>query len=279
MKTTIKKLIFKEKINRLDAEILLAHILAKPREFIISHTETQVSFWNIIRFFYVARLCKRGKPIAYITQSKEFFRLNFLVNKHTLIPRPDTEILVETAIKTLDESKTQNNLLIDIGTGSGCIPISIAKNIKKKIKIIVSDISKKALKVAKKNAEKHKIEMSFYHGSLLKPIYKFPLNKYKNILITANLPYLTQEQFNTEKSIQHEPKNALVAKDNGLDIYKKLIIEIKKINLKSNVSVFFEIDPSQAKLLKDYIQEKIKLKKIKIIKDLSGKERLLYFCL
>ena len=290
MTQTISQLIYKSilQIDRFDAELLLAHTLQKPREFIITYPEHKVSFFQKYKFLNLVKKRASGIPIAYLTGHKEFFGLDFLVNKYTLVPRPDTEILVESVLKEIDdtlsfrpkrseveESQQNNTVIIDIGTGSGCIPISIAKNIQQKnIHIFATDISSRALKIAKRNAQLHNVQINFLPGDLLEAITtKDTSFENKNIILTANLPYLTQTQFDTESSIQHEPHNALAPDDHGLALYKQLLTQIQQHNITG--PFFFEIDPSQSQILSEYITKIFPDSKIQIIKDLCGRDRVI----
>ena len=276
----------------LDLDLLLSHTLKKPKEFLFAHPEHTLSLWEKIKFRHLLHLYKRGVPIAYITHYKEFFGLNFYVNKHTLVPRPDTEIMVEEAIKKIKDQKSniKDMILIDVGTGSGCIPISIIKTLKQgNIKAIATDISKPALQVAQKNAERHGVEIKFLHGNLLEPILEHPptpleggFSKFQipnSITITANLPYLTQEQFQNEPSIQHEPYSALVAEEQGLKPYKELLAQIKQLLATCNLQLaaFFEIDPSQTTLIISEIKKSLPAAQVQVVPDLAGRDRVVCF--
>ncbi|MBI4995129.1 peptide chain release factor N(5)-glutamine methyltransferase [Candidatus Peregrinibacteria bacterium] len=273
------------KIDPLDAELLLAHVLRKPREWVLTHPEARVGKYASIQ---VSKLFKKralGIPLAYLTGHKEFFGLDFGVNKNVLIPRPDTEVLVTSALEHLRTLAHGPVTLIDVGTGSGCIPIAIAKHICQSglsgnlDSIIAIDISKQALNVAKRNAKKHGVKIKFLHGNLLSPITNNrTMEQWNNrhIIITANLPYLTKKQYQISPTIQHEPKLALVAKNNGLALYKKLLKQIRKLleikNLK--LEFFLEIDPSQSKSITSLIKSILPNAKIEIKKDLSGLDRI-----
>ncbi len=268
----------KKSIDFLDAQLILSYILKKPREFFLSHPEYPVNFFQRLRFNTLISRRKKNTPLAYITGQKEFFGYDFYVNKHTLVPRPDTEILVENVLKNIKNSKKEITL-IDIGTGSGCIPITLCKTIKNTypqllLQTFATDISKKTLKVAQKNAQRHDINIQFFTGNLLQPILKRTNDlKKKHILLTANLPYLTQEQFEQEPSIQQEPKRALVAPDHGLALYKELLIQIQISKL--TVTAWFEIDPSQTHLLSNSIRTIFPLAPISVIQDLAGQDRVI----
>ncbi len=285
-------------IDALDAEILLAHTLQKPREFFLSHPEVTVSWLERLRFHYALNKRKRGIPLAYLTGHKEFYGLDFIVNKHTLIPRPETEVMVDAVKEQLttfvpSSSRGMNNeqiRLIDVGTGTGCIPIAIIKTVKhESIKTIAIDISRSALRVARKNAERYAINIRFLRGSLLDPIRSIGselaldlssgrrLAPNSAVIITANLPYLTQEQFDEESSIQHEPHSALVAEENGLALYEELLTQINSIIpqfYNSSLALFLEIDPSQTVRIQKLIKRILAQSIIEIKKDLRGQDRV-----
>ncbi len=281
---TIKQLLTftSKKIAIPDAELLLSHVLKKTREFIIANPKYKTTFLQKLKFKYYTKKRYTGIPLAYITGNKEFFGLNFKVNKHTLIPRPDTEILVEKAIKEIKLHTTKNELptLIDIGTGSGCIPISILSTHKlENLKTYATDISNKALKIAKQNAKKHSTPITFLHGNLLEPIIKNSLLVVNcKLLIVANLPYLTERQFDSEPSIQHEPKTALVADNQGLALYEKLLEQVKNklVNHCSQINILIEIDPTQTKKIISIIKKILPKTKISILTDLSGRDRVVH---
>lgn len=208
----------------LDAEILLSHTLKVSKEFIFAHPELKLSRNQIVRYQKsVSKRCTHY-PIAYLTGEKEFYGYKFLVNEAILIPRPQTEELVEKALKMINDLGLKN--IADIGTGSGNIIISLVNELKKKygslkgFKFYATDISQTALVMAKKNARFHQATkfISFYPGDLLTPLKNKKIN-----LIIANLPYLGQKDIRKEKSIQFEPKKALVG-----NYYKKLFSQAKK---------------------------------------------------
>lgn len=295
-----------QKIDLFDAQVLLAHIIQKPREYVISHPEHILSFFAVWKFKKCVQRRKQGIPLAYITGEKEFFGLNFLVNKHTLVPRPDTEVLVEAVIAEIHtqlQSSQEKNIekinlcLIDVGTGSGCIPVSVVHNFQKnaceKMQTFAIDISSQALHIAKINAKKYSAAITFLHGNLLEPIIKKIESEFKNknvqsnekyissasLIITANLPYLTQQQFEEEPSIQHEPHSALVANENGLELYKQLFDQIKTLEEKNKINkhwiLFIEIDPSQTEELQTYIPTIFPNKATTLIQDYNHQNRVL----
>ncbi|OGH85000.1 MAG: protein-(glutamine-N5) methyltransferase, release factor-specific [Candidatus Magasanikbacteria bacterium RIFOXYC12_FULL_33_11] len=281
MKQSVQKLLTtsSQKINKLDAEILLAHVIKKSRDFLFANPEFEISFWKKIKFENLVRQRQKNIPVAYLVGHKEFFGLDFFVNKNVLVPRPDTELMVENALQQINTSTLEHILLIDVGTGSGCIPISIIKTLKhKNIKTIAVDVSSKALNVAKKNAKKHNVEIEFLYGNLLEPILQNSELRTKNneLIITANLPYITEQQFKQEPSIQHEPKLALVADNDGLALYEELLQQIKQITNTYNLKpkTYFETDPSQTEKIKILIKKYLPESNIEVKKDLAGLDRL-----
>ena len=233
----------------------------------------------------------KGEPIAYIISRKEFFGLDFYVDKRVMIPRPETEIIVEEIIKRFRHEVSSWTLrvgsvcVIDIGTGSGCISIALAKNIFQRrrrsesspsyIKIYAIDISKKAIEVAKINVKKNKIfsRIKFLKGNLLEPIQKLKIKNHPTIII-ANLPYLRTEDVKKNISLIYEPISALDGGKNGLEKIKELIIQIKKMNF-NIFECWLEINPKQTNDLSRFVKKNLGGANIKIIKDLSGQNRFL----
>ena len=209
--------------NQLDAEILLSKLMNKKRERLIINSDENVS--NEIINNYNTLLERRSKkePIAYIVNQREFWSKDFYVNKHTLIPRPETELLCENVIKLFKDKEFN---FLDIGTGTGCILLSILSELKK-AKGIGIDVSKKAIDVAKKNS------INFNLEDRAKFIVK-PFNKiygYKFDLIVSNPPYIKSIDIkNLKEDVRKfEPKLALDGGKEGLDVIKKVIYKSKTI--------------------------------------------------
>lgn len=300
MKYTILQLLKEtsNQIDKLDAELIIAHVVDKPREFVVAHPEMKIKRLKDQKIKRLIAKRKAGVPLAYLTGHKEFYGLNFLVNKHTLVPRPETELIVELATNKIDgffplvvgsqrgvvSNQNKNLILIDVGTGSGCIPIAIKKTMEQysngTITVLATDISKQALKIAYKNAKKHKVNIKFLHGNLLQPVIKkIAIGQFNNrtMIITANLPYLTNKQYKSEPSIQHEPKSALVANNNGLALYEQLFTQIKLLitYYLLPVTCYLEFDPSQSQTITKLTQKYLPQAKIQIKKDLAGLDRLI----
>jgi len=265
-------------VDRFDTEVLLSHALKKPREWVVANPDFFVPWVEDFKFQKMVKERSSGMPVAYLTGHKEFFGFDFVVNKDTLIPRPDTEILVEDVLQEVEKVDGKKVVVIDIGTGSGCIPVSLLKTLKNRnskipVEAYATDISKKALAIAKKNAHKYFVEINFFDGNLIQPIIDKKVDFIgKEVFITANLPYLTEEQFESEPSIQPEPHCALVADDQGLALYKELLEQIKIVG--APMIIYCEIDPEQKDSLPQYILSIFPNARIEILKDLCGRERV-----
>lgn len=267
----------------LDAELLLSHILNKSREYLLTHNDQKINFWQKFKFDkFISKRCK-GVPVAYLVGHKHFYGLDFIVNKNVLVPRPETELMVEFIMEHGTKS-IEHSTIIDIGTGSGCIAISLVKN--SNLECFATDISQKALKVAKKNTKKHGVEdkITFLQGNLLEPFLNNP--KYLNnlngpLLIAANLPYGWKDWKNNYCSMEtiglkFEPEIALFTEENGLKLYRQLFEQIKKIQNMFHVpcSMFCEIDPRQVSLMSELIKEELPQAIFETKKDLADLDRL-----
>ena len=219
-----KKLKYKGiKSSQIDSEILLSNILGKSRENILINLDKKIGSDDIIKFNDFIERRSLKEPIAYILKEKEFWSKNFVVNKSTLIPRPETELMVEKLSKIYYGKKI---FILDIGTGSGCILISLLSELKNSIGIGV-DISTKALKIAKINALKHEVDhkLRFEKKCFSKIFYK------KFDLIVSNPPYIDQRKINKlDVDIKKfEPLIALNGGNDGLDVITKVIYKAKEI--------------------------------------------------
>ena len=219
----------KIKTHLLDTEIIISNILKKKREIFLAGKDCKVSNNDIKKFNTLIQRRKNYEPLAYIFNRKEFWSESFLVNRNTLIPRPETELMIE---KIVEVFKNSEPFVLDIGTGSGCILISILKELKK-AKGLGIDISKKALLVANKNACDPSIEgrVKFLHRSI-----NDKLNR-KFDLIVSNPPYIcTHALKNLDKDIKYfEPKVALDGGKDGLDVIKKVIYKAKELLRKKGI--------------------------------------------
>ncbi len=257
----------KIKTHRLDSEILLSKVLNKSREQILIRLNQNMKNTEVFAFDNLIKRRLEKEPIAYIINEKEFWSKKFLVNKNTLIPRPETELLVEHLIKNY---KNKNISLLDVGTGSGCIIISLLSELSNSNGVGI-DISSSALKIAKKNALLHKVEnkIKFYNKSIINVF------NCKFDLIVSNPPYIdTKNIKNLDDDIKkYEPLIALNGGNDGLDVIKKVIYKAKEI-LKIDGKLAIEIGNMQS----EKVSKELKLNNFRIeqnIKDYKNNIRCL----
>ncbi|MFW5888463.1 MAG: peptide chain release factor N(5)-glutamine methyltransferase [Patescibacteria group bacterium] len=266
-----------------EAELLLADLLNISREYLLSHPEQKIEENIKKKYEKLITERKKGVPIAYLTGYKEFYGLRFAVNKNVLIPRPETELLVDEVLKRLARKKgTKKVMIADIGAGSGCIPVSLLKNGKEKIdKIFCSDTSRQALKTAYFNAVAHGVEgcIKFLHGNFALPLFYElkDIKKSSEFIVTANLPYLSEEKYKNSPSIQKEPPLALLGGgSDGLEAYKILLHQLHRLDTKirSKILIFCELDDDQVELFKEIVVDLFTFYKLTFKKDLKGNYRL-----
>jgi release factor glutamine methyltransferase len=267
------KLKFKSLSPFLDIEILLSHALNKPKEYLYEYPEKKLSAKQLNEFKKLFSRRQKGEPIAYILGSKEFYDLKFKVNKNVLIPRPETEILVDeviTFVKAQGSGLRAQGNIIDVGTGSGAIIISLAKNLRGKF--YATEISSKALTIAKQNAKLNKVNIKFFKGNLLQP-FSFELRALSpELIIVANLPYLTAKELQNP-NLKFEPKVALNGGQNGLEYFYELFDQIEKYKIKPQ-AIFLEIGWNQAAKIMQMVKKVLPNYKFEIKKDLSRFDRI-----
>ncbi len=251
------------------ARMLLQATLKKSREYLMIYDNKEVE--NIDRDRYIKNVKRLilGEPLQYITGIQEFMKLNFLVTKDVLIPRPDTEILVEEVIRKAEN--IPNPVILDLCTGSGAIAVSLAKYIKN-VHICAVDISSKALEIAKKNAELNGVKnnIEFIESNLFDKI-----KERKFDIIVSNPPYIETETIKTlSKEVQSEPKIALDGGKDGLDFYRKIADSGSKY-LNRQGYICLEIGYNQRIAVRQILENKKRYVNINCIKDLCGNDRVI----
>lgn len=207
-----------------------------------------------------------GFPVQYIVGNVDFYGYNFLVNENVLIPRFETELLVEKTINYIKKYFHEDINIVDLGTGSGCIAITLSKKLNLSIDAV--DISEKALEVAKKNSIRNEADVNFYLGDMLKPLDK------KYDVIISNPPYISYDEEIMDIVKNNEPKEALYAENNGLYYYDQILKNCKK-NLKKRALIAFEIGYKQGEKIK-FLAHKYVPCKVFIEQDYSKKDRFVF---
>ena len=251
------------------ARLIMQYVLNKPREYLLVYDKETLMLRQEVNYFKAIKKLCQGIPIQHITHRQEFMKMTFYVDENVLIPRQDTETLVEEVIKI--SKKIGAKKILDLCTGSGAIAVSLAKYIEKS-QITAVDISKKALNVAKLNAKNNEVEnkITFVESDLFNNIKK---EKYD--IIVSNPPYIKKEVLKSlDKEVQKEPKLALDGGYDGLDFYRKIINKAEEY-LKFNGYLCFEIGYDQKEDVEDLLKNEEKYTNIQCIKDLCDNDRVI----
>ena len=277
---TVKELI-KDAENRLDdknkdinvAKVLFYHLAKKePHELYLMFEEEvdkelETQFWLGMEEYY------NGRPIQYIKGVETFFGRDFKVNENVLIPRYETEELVENILYRIDDyfGNYENITLCDVGTGSGAIATTLALE-EPRLKVYATDISDVAIAVAKENASNLKAELDFMVGDMLTPLLERNL---KVDIFVSNPPYIPQEQEIEAMVKDNDPNVALFGGNDGLYFYRKIFKEVDPL-LKERALLAFEMGFDQRELMEAALQEYFPNDPYEIIKDINGKDRMLF---
>lgn len=273
------------KDHRLESEIILSLALDRDRLFLISSGEQEIKTKEDKKINKLLQQRLDLYPLAYLAGKKSFFELEFEVSPDTLIPRPESELIIEKITKNASQ-QNKPQVFIDVGTGSGCLIISLANLFKERANYIFYglDICPQALRVARKNSRKHQLEkkINFIESDLLKKI--IILNKKDGFInnseltIVANLPYLIKKEIKESPSIKFEPLKALYGGPDGLKFYRQLIQQLKQVKkeMDNKITVYMEISPWQKNILLNYIKNNFKKNKAKMMvaQDLGRRDRL-----
>ncbi|WP_317411751.1 peptide chain release factor N(5)-glutamine methyltransferase [Clostridium baratii] len=255
---------------RLDATILLGHVIGKDRVYLLTHGDEKVSNDDKKKYLQLIEDRKNKMPIKYITHSAEFMGIELYVEKGVLIPRGDTEVLVEEVLKHINEDESLN--VCDLCSGSGAIGIALA-DFRKHINVDSIDYFEIPEKVTLKNIEKCNLEdrMTFIKSDLLKEVIN--LGK-KYDIVVSNPPYIKEEEIKTlmDDVKDYEPHTALIGGDDGLVFYRRIVSESKEV-LKGKGILAFEIGYDQGEEVKKLMEDN-NFENVKVIKDLAGLDRV-----
>jgi release factor glutamine methyltransferase len=271
---------FRDELNdtyeKEELESIIAYCLEDflniKRAAISSNQETTVSESELLKFNFAIKDLKKHRPLQYVLGLADFYRLKFFVNEQVLIPRPETEELVHLIIH---DNKLSEPSIIDIGTGSGCIPVALKKNI---LAATVSaiDVSESALELAKRNAEKNEVDVHFFLKDILSSDENMEQQLSKYDIIVSNPPYIcfSEKEQMHKNVLDYEPHLALFVNDNDPLLFYKAICDFALKSLNKNGKIYFEINQSLASETKDLLESK-GFKNVELIKDISNNYRIL----
>ncbi|MGC9400205.1 MAG: peptide chain release factor N(5)-glutamine methyltransferase [Anaerolineae bacterium] len=253
---------------RLEAEILLAHLLGRARVFLHAHPEMPLTARQIAT--YSAWIHRRAahEPLPYLTGEIEFYGRDFTITPEVLIPRPETELLVETALAWTATHEARR--VVDVGTGSGCIAVTLATELRG-LQVVATDLSAAALRVARVNARRHDVaaRVSCVQADLLTPL-SGPFD-----LIVSNPPYVTEGEWATlPPSVRQEPRQALLAGPQGLDVIRRLLFQARS-RLQPDGLLLVEIGERQGAAVRALAQATFPQAEVCLLQDLAGRDRLL----
>lgn len=254
----------------LEVDMLLAHVVDATREYIYSHPEYVLSSSQLKKFRALEQRRLAGEPIAYLIGHKEFYGLDFIVNKHVLIPRPDTELLVDIVLGDLRSNDT--TVIADIGTGSGNIAIAIKKHFSA-CTMLATDVSKPAVEVAKANAKKNNTKISFFQGDVLQALPK----KYQHgiDIITFNAPYLTKTEAR-KKNLAYEPQVALTPTGKPTELIERMLQQADEY-LAPRGRIYLEIGHRQGTQVTALCKKYFHASRVTITQDLGKFDRVVSF--
>ncbi|MEJ6951147.1 peptide chain release factor N(5)-glutamine methyltransferase [Natronospora cellulosivora (SeqCode)] len=273
--TSTEEYLKKHGVNnpRLEAEVLLSHVMELERIQLYVHFDKPLKKGELDQYRDLVHKRAQKVPIAYLLEKKEFMSLEFFVNEDVLIPRPETEELVESLIKYCEKKSLNDPNIVDVCTGSGAIAVSLAYYLTD-ARILAIDISAEALEVSKKNIEKFQLSqrVKAARGDLLSPLIK--LEKKNVDIVVSNPPYIDKEGMAIlSEEVKKEPAIALSGGNDGLDYYRKLIPQAKSV-LKIEGLLAMEIGYNQGESIKKLFDED--WKNIRVEKDLSGHDRMVF---
>lgn len=269
-----------------DCKILYCYMMDIPFSKIILEYQEVLQDRLCDKYFGLIDRRSKGEPVQYIMGSQEFMGLEFIVNENVLIPRQDTETLVEDALEIINtgtlrgedmDVKRKEWDILDLCTGSGAIGVSLAR-IANKVNVTCSDISEGAIKVAKENAQKHGVAKSvkFEQGDLFKPFSKH-FRKQKFDMIISNPPYIKSSVISTlQKEVcEHEPLSALDGGESGLDFYERIVSGVGSHLRKSGV-LLLEIGHDQGEAVSGLLSRNGEFTSIRVLKDLANRDRIVF---
>ncbi len=261
---------------RLSVELLLSHALGCERIQLYTSFEQPVPELVVARFRELVKLRAEQVPVGYLTGKAYFYSLEFSVNPDVLIPRPETELLVEQMINICRTSHFANPGILEIGTGSGCVAIALAKNLPH-AEVVATDISGSALAVAKDNAQKHKLgeRIRFVQGDLFEALSEEGKRPGGFDFIVSNPPYISPEEIpDLPREVrEYEPRVALLGRDEALAVHRR-IVDGAEGYLAERGKLLMELGHEQAQAARGLLEQSGYLSEVRTVRDLQGHERV-----
>lgn len=278
---TLKATLSPAQNPKVDAQVLLAFVVGKGTAYLFAHGDDVLTDTREAQFRHLVLRRAQHEPVAYLLGTKEFYGRAFAVTHDVLIPRPDTETLVDTVIPLISHDLS-SSLIIDVGTGSGAIAITLACETGRTV--VAIDESDAALTVAAQNARVNNCDerIIFLHGNLLTPLLEESAGESfgEHVVIAANLPYIAQRQYDAlDPDVKNfEPVRALVSGANGLDHYDALFAQLalRRNAFPTKLDVVIEIDPSQKLSAPGVVHKHFPHASTTVINDLAGKPRVVH---
>lgn len=257
---------------QLDASVLLGHVIGKPRAWVLAHPEANLTIGEQRRLENALTRLEGGEPLPYVLGHWEFYGLELELTPDVLIPRPETELLVETAIELL---KPLPGPVADVGTGSGAIAIALARHLAA-VRVLATDISAAALEVARRNAIRHQVsdQIEFAECDLLPGKATGSFHQQGFSLICANLPYIPTATLRGLAVYGHEPELALDGGSDGLDVIRRLLRKAPAW-LAPKGRMLLEIEARQGALAREAALTQFPTASVRLIRDLAGHDRVL----
>lgn len=246
LKKTVAKFKYESGTAQLDAEVILAHVLDVDRSWLHAHPEFEINNDKISTLTDYTKRRAYHEPLAYILKKTEFYGREFYITSGVLVPRPESESMIDLFKKYISENKINDALVVDVGTGSGALIITAALEAKP-TQCVAIDIDDTCLSVANQNIDKYKVNVCLEKGDLLEPIKQKNFNQ-NNIVVLANLPYVPKK-YSINMEAKNEPAHAIFGGEDGLDLYRKLFLQLSLYKDKK-IAVFTESLPFQHQELK-----------------------------
>jgi release factor glutamine methyltransferase len=252
----------------LDAQLLLAEALGKDRAYVLAHGDDELTPEQQTQFTTLIQRRAAGEPVAYILGRRAFYDREFAVAPGVLIPRPETELLLEAALQFA--SHLPECTAADIGTGSGALAVTFAAH-QPKARVYAIDLSSQALEIARQNAAAYRVNITFFKGSLLNPLIEHGI---KVDVLMANLPYIARDDLAQLAVSQYEPRLALDGGPDGLDLIRRLLRDLRLV-CEPGALALLEIGADQGAAVLALAEELVKPQQAEILKDYAGLDRIL----